>query len=133
RREALAVEGVVGLLILLIATGVVLDVLPAAAGVVLAVVVLVPYLVLLGAGPRVARRLPLPQRVDRGLARAFGEREHWGHHERVDEAAVSMLVAVMMPSVALVVLGSWGMVEATITLSDDWGLSRDLVAVLVLA
>src|SRR5262249_22448195 len=69
----------------------------------------------------------------RGLARALGEREHWGHHERVGEAAVAMLVAVMIPAVALVVLGSWGMVEATISLSDDWGLSRDLVAVLVLA
>jgi len=133
RREALAVEGTVGLLVLLIATGVVLDVVPAAAGIVLVVVVLLPYLVLLAAGPRVARRLPLPERIDRGLARALGEREHWGHHERVDEAAVSMLAAVMVPAVALVVLGSWGMVEAAISLSDDWGLSRNLVAVLVLA
>ena len=79
RREALAVEGTVGLLVLLIATGVVLDVVPAAAGIVLVVVVLLPYLVLLAAGPRVARRLPLPERIDRGLARALGEREHWGH------------------------------------------------------
>lgn len=133
RREALTVEGVVGLLVVLIATGVVLDVLPAGAGIVLVAAVLAPYLVLLAAGPRVARRLPLPERVDRGLARALGEREHWGHHERVDEAAVSMLVAVMVPAVALVVLGSWGMVEAVISLSDDWGLSRNLVAVLVLA
>jgi cation:H+ antiporter len=133
RREALVVEGSVGLLVVLIATGVVLDVLPAAAGVVLVVVVLLPYLVLLAAGPRLARRLPLPERIDRGLARALGEREHWGHHEQVDEAAVSMLVAVMVPAVALVVLGSWGMVEATISLSDGWGVSRNLVAVLVLA
>jgi cation:H+ antiporter len=133
RREALAVEGSVGLLVVLIAAGVVLDVLPAAAGVVLVVVVLLPYLVLLAAGPRLARRLPLPERIDRGLARALGEREHWGHREQVDEAAVSMLVAVMVPAVALVVLGSWGMVEATISLSDGWGVSRNLVAVLVLA
>jgi|SRR2546430_4012151 len=133
RREALAVEGVVALLVTLIATGVVLDVLPATAGVVLVAVVLAPYLVLLARGPQVARRLPLPERVDRGLARAFAEREHWGHHERVDEAAVSMLVAVMVPAVALVVLGSWGMVETAITLSDDWGLPRSLVGLLVLA
>ncbi len=133
RREALAVEGTVGLLVVLIAAGVVLDVLSATAGVVLVAAVLLPYLVLLAAGPRVARRLPLPERIDRGLARALGEREHWGHHDRVDEAAVSMLVAVMVPAVAVVVLGSWGMVEAAISLSDHWGLSRNLVAVLVLA
>jgi cation:H+ antiporter len=108
-------------------------VLPAAAGVVLVAGALLPYLVLLAAGPRLARRLPLPERIDRGLARALGEREHWGHHERVDEAAVSMLVTVMVPAVALVVLGSWGMVETAISLSDEWGLSRNLVAVLVLA
>jgi len=133
RREALAVEGLVGLLVLLIAVGVVLDVLPAAAGVVLVVVVLLPYLILLSAGPRAARRLPLPERIDRGLARALGEREHWGHHEHIDEAAASMLVAVMVPAVVLVVLGSWGMVEATVSLADHWDLSRQLVALLVLA
>ena len=44
-----------------------------------------------------------------------------------------MLVAVMVPAVALVVLGSWGMVETAITLSDDWGLPRSLVGLLVLA
>ncbi len=133
RREAVAVEGTVGVLVTLIATGVVLGVLPAAPAVALVGCVLVPYLLLLARGPWIARRLPLPERVDRGLARALGEREHWGHHERAGEAAVWKLIAVMVPAVAFVVLGSTGMVEAAISLSDRWGVPRSLVGVLVLA
>ena len=133
RREALAVEGTVGVLVTLIAIGVVLGVLPAGVSLGLLACILVPYLLLLARGPRIARRLPLPERVDRGLARALGEREHWGHHERPDEAAVWKLVAVMAPAVAVVVFGSTGMVETAISLSDDWGVPRSLVGILVLA
>jgi len=129
RREALTVEGIVGVLVTLIAAGVVLDVLPAPAAVALVACVVGPYLLLLTRGPRIARRLPFPERVDRGLARAFGEREHWGHRERVEETAAWRLVAVMVPAVALIVLGSTGMVEAAITLSDRWGVSHSLMAI----
>ncbi len=133
RREALAVEATVGLLVTLVAAGVVLDVLPAGVAVALVALVLVPYLLLLARGPTIARHLPFPERVDRGLARALGEREHWGHHERVEEATVLALLVVMLPAVGLVVLGSTGMVEAALTMSDRWGLSRSLAGVLVLA
>jgi cation:H+ antiporter len=133
RREALLVEGVVGALVTVIAAAVVLDRLPPAAALPLVAVVLVPYLLLLGGGPQIARRLPLPERVDRGLARALGEREHWGHHERVDERAAWLLVAVMVPAVALIILGSTGMVETAITLADRWNVPRALAGVLVLA
>ena len=133
RREALAVEATVGILVTLAAAGVVLDVLPVGLAIGLLAVVLSPYLVLLARGPQVARYLPFSEAIDRGLARALGEREHWGHHERVEEATVVALVAVMLPAVALVVLGSTGMVEAALTLSDRWGLSRSLAGVLVLA
>ena len=133
RREALVVEGTVGLLVLLIAGGVVLDLVPAAGAVALLACVLVPYVLLLARGPQIARRLPLPDKVDRGLARALGEREHWGHHEKADEATVWRLVAVMVPAVALVVLGSTGMVETAISLSDRWSVPRSLTGILVLA
>ena len=133
RREALAVEGSVGILVTFIAGGVVLDVVPGTVAVALIGCVLVPYLLLLTRGSLIARRLPFPQRIDRGLARALGEREHWGRHERVEEATVWRLVAVMAPSAALIVLGSTGMVETTISLADHWGLPHTLVAVLILA
>jgi cation:H+ antiporter len=133
RREALLVEGLAAILVTLIGAAVVLDRLSPAAALALVACVLVPYLVLLGRGPQLARRLPLPKRVDRGLARALAEREHWGHHERVDERAVWRLVAVMVPAMALIVLGSTGMVESAITLSDRWSVPRALTGVLVLA
>jgi cation:H+ antiporter len=133
RREALAVEATVGVLVTLVATGVVLDAVPPGASVGLIAVVLVPYLILLGRGPRIAGRLPFSDRIDRGLARALGERQHWGRHRRAEEATVAALLAVMVPAVAVVVLGSTGMVEAALTLSDRWGLSRSLAGVLVLA
>jgi len=95
--------------------------------------VLAPYLALLARGPTIARHLPFSERIDRGLARALGEREHWGHHEKVEEAAVWKLVAIMVPAVALIVLGSTGMVESAITMSHRWGISESLVGVLVLA
>jgi cation:H+ antiporter len=133
RRESLAVEGTVGLLVTLIATLVVVDVLPAGAAVGLVALVLAPYLALLARGPTIARHLPFSERIDRGLARALGEREHWGHHEKVEEAAVWKLVAIMVPAVALIVLGSTGMVESAITMSHRWGISESLVGVLVLA
>jgi cation:H+ antiporter len=78
QREALAIEGSVGLLVAFIATGVVLDVLPAAIAALLIGIVLVPYLLLLARGPRIARRLPFSERLDRrlgsrsGSARALG-------------------------------------------------------------
>jgi cation:H+ antiporter len=133
RREALAVEATVGLLVTLIAAGVVLDVLPAVVGVALIALVVTPYLLLLGRGVQVASYLPFPDRVDRGLARALGEREHWGHHERIEEGTAMGLVAVMVPAMTLVIAGSTGMVESAVTLSDRWGLSRGLAGVLVLA
>ncbi len=131
-RETVVIEGGVGVLVTLIAGGVVLGVVPAAAGVVLIACVLAPYLLLLARGPRIARRL-FPERIGRGLTRALGEREHWGHHERVEEAAIWKLVAVMVPAVALIVLGSTGMVETAVSLADHWDVPRTLVGVLVLA
>jgi cation:H+ antiporter len=133
RREALVLEGAAGLLALLIAAGVVLAHVPAVVGAALLGCVGVPYLFLLARGSRLARLLPLAESRDRQIARALGEREHWGHHERVGDRAVWGLAAVMIPAVALVVLGSTGMVETAVSLADRWNLPRTIVGVLVLA
>ncbi len=132
RREALAIEGAVALLALLIAAGVVLAHLPAVVATALLCCVGAPYLLLLARGPRLARRLPFGERVDRAIGRTLGEREHSSRHERPGDRAVWAHVAVMVPAVALVVLGSTGMVETAISL-NHWNLPRAIVAVLVLA
>ncbi len=133
RHEAVAIEGGVAVLVTLIAAGVVLDVVPAAVAVVLIGCVVLPYLLLLARGSQVARRLPFSDRIDHGLARALSERESRGHHEKVEEAAVWRLVAVMLPAVALIVLGSAGMVETAISLANHWDVPQTVVGVLVLA
>ena len=122
--ESVAIEGTVGMLVTLTAGGAVLGVLSGAAAVVLVGCVVVPYLVLLSRGPLIARRLPFSRQIDRGLARALSKREHWGHHQKVEEATVLRLVAVILPAVALIVLGSTGMVETAISLGDRWDLPR---------
>ena len=48
---------------------------PAWPAVALIAVVVLPYLLLLGRGPRIARYLPFPDRVDRGLARDAADHE----------------------------------------------------------
>jgi cation:H+ antiporter len=133
RPEALAVEAVVALSVTVVAAAVVVAALPPAIAVALVVCVLAPYVVLLTRGRSIALRLPLPARVDRGLARALSERGHWGGHGRVEHAPVRTLLAVMVPAVAFVVLGSIGMVETAVSLADRWGFSPTLVGVLLLA
>jgi cation:H+ antiporter len=132
-RETLAIEGTVGVLVTLITASIVLDILPALAGVVLISCILAPYLFLLARGPAIAKRLPFSPRVDRGLAQALGEREPQGNHERVEDATVAKLVALIVPAVALIVLGSTGMVETAVALGDRWQISAAVLGVLVLA
>ena len=134
QRKALGLEGTVGVLATVIAAAVVLNALPAVAGALLLILVFAPYLLLLVRGPELARRLPLPGGAAHGLARALGEREH-SHRRRVaaDEHPVWRLALMIPPAVALIILGSTGMVEAALTFGDRWHISRMLVAVLILA
>ena len=132
-QEAVALEGGVAVLVTLIVAGVVFDIVPAAVAVVLIGCLVLPYLLLLARGSQIARRLPFSAGIDRGLARALSERERRGHHGTVEEAAVWRLVAVMLPAVALIVLGSAGMVETAISLANHWDVPDTVVGVLVLA
>jgi len=70
RRESLAVEGAVGLAVLLAAAALIVGWLPPAAAVVIIVVVLVPYVTVLALGPRGVERLPIRGRGF--LHRMFG-------------------------------------------------------------
>ena len=133
RRETLVIEGTVGVLVTLIAAGVVLDRVPAGVAVVLIGCVLLPYLLLLARGPQIAGRLPFSEKVNRGLARALGEREHWGYHEKVEDETAWRLVALMVAAAAMIVLGSTGMVEAAISLGGHWDVPSRLLGFLVLA
>src|SRR5438270_9188509 len=75
RHEALELEAFVGLWLLAVTLAVVAGALAATVGIALVAVVAVPYVLLLAAGPRLARRFPLGVAALRFVRRSFGE-EH---------------------------------------------------------
>jgi cation:H+ antiporter len=108
-RRALVVEGAVGLAATLIAAGLLTRVLPATAAIVLFAAVVAPYLVIVGRSST--------------------------HHPpaRRHEGALWKPLALIVPAVAVIVLGSTGMVRSALVLADDWHLPRAVVGVLLLA
>src|SRR5881227_1827393 len=73
RHETLELEGFVGLWLLAVTLAVVAGGLGATTGGALVAVVAVPYVALLAAGPRIARRLPFNAAESRFVQRSFGE------------------------------------------------------------
>ena len=111
RREALAVEGFVGVSATLIVGALVLELLGPWVTLGLLALVLVPYLALLG-------RLGEPHRPDHVLA----------HGERVLVPALTLL-----PALVLIVAGAAGMVDAGLRLADRWSVPDVIVGIVVLA
>jgi len=130
-RAALAFEGTIGVLVTLLAAGVLLEVLTPLAGALLMVVVLAPYLLLLLRGSAANDGLPLPARLARALAGVLATRAYERSsltHELNHRRQLLLLIA----DVALIVLGSVGMVRSAVSLGEHWGVSGTLIGVLVL-
>ena len=132
RHETLELEAFVGLWLLAVMLAVVAGGLGATTGGVLVAVVAVPYVALLAAGPRLARRLPFNAAESRFVQRSFGEA-----HRRAPaldsrrEAAGALLV--LLVALCLIVAGSVGAVQAATDLADAWSVPDALVGVVVLA
>ncbi len=129
RREALVVEGMVALAALAVTSALVVGWLPPAAAIAIIAVVIVPYVALLGAGPRGADRLP---RGGAFLHRIFGE-EHRPLDPTEHGEAILRPALVLVPALAIIVAGSALMVEAAVRLGHRWSVPEYLVGVLVLA
>ncbi len=112
-RAALAVEGAMGLAAALLASAVLVGWLAPAVGVVLLACVGVPYLVELLRGAEEPRHAMSEGPVEEDPVRA--------HH-----------ALWILSDVALIVAGSFGMVEAAVSLGDRLGVSGTLIGVLVL-
>ena len=123
RREALAVEGAVGVAATLIVSTLVLELLGAWATLGLLAVVLVPYLVLLGLG---SDRSPRPFR------RFFGE-PHRPDHVLAHGERVLVPALMLLPALAIIVAGSTGMVDAGLRLAGRWSVPDVIVGIVVLA
>jgi cation:H+ antiporter len=132
RHESLELEAFVGLWMIAVATAVAAGGLGGTVGAVLVAVVAVPYVALLAAGPRLARRLPLGAAESRFLGRSFGERHRRARPLDSRREAVR-LVLVLLAALGLIVAGSVGAVRAAIDLADRWSVPETLVGVLILA
>src|SRR5262245_31780455 len=132
RHEALELEGFVGLWLLGVALAVVAGGLSAVVGAVLVGVVVVPYVALLAAGPRLARRLPLGAVEARFVRRSFGE-EHERAQTLDSRRETLQLLLVMLVALCLIVAGSVGAVRAATDLAERWSIPEALVGVTVLA
>lgn len=132
RHESLELEAFVGLWMIAVAIAVAAGALDGTLGAVLVAVVAVPYVTLLAAGPRLARRLPLTAAESRFLGRSFGER-HRRARPLDSRREAAQLVLLLLAALALIVAGSIGAVRAAIDLADRWSVPETLVGVLILA
>jgi cation:H+ antiporter len=122
-REALAVEGLVGVAVTIVAGALILKLIGAWLALVLLAAVLVPYLVLLSLGPA---------RAPRSLVPFFGER-HRPDHVLAHGEAVLVPALMLLPALAIIVVGSTGMVESALNLAHRWSVPDVIVGILVLA
>lgn len=135
RREGLALDGGVALLITFVAAALVLGLLGPLAAVTLLVLLFIPYLLVLGLPPRRIARLALPNHWAARLARAASEVDHEAAEDpRVSAAAGPWGAALLIvPALAVIVAGSAGMVAASLALADSWQLPHGLVGAVLLA
>ena len=123
RREALAVEGAVGVAATLVVSALILELLGAWATLGLLALVLVPYLTLLGLGPA---------RSPHRFRRFFGER-HRPDHILAHGERVLMPALTLLPALAIIVAGSTGMVDSALKLAHRWSVPDVIVGIVVLA
>jgi len=132
RHEALELEAFVGLWLVAVTLAVVAGGLGATTGAVLVAAVAVPYVVLLAAGPRFARRLPLGVAESRFVRRSFGE-EHRRARPLDSHREASRLAATLLAALVVIVAGSVGAVRSATDLAHSWSVPQALVGVIVLA
>ncbi len=132
RHETLELEAFVGLWLLAVMLAVVAGGLGATSGGVLVAVVAVPYVALLAAGPRLARKLPLGLAELRFVRRSFGERHRRERSLDSRREAVGVVVVLLL-ALCLIVAGSVGAVRAATDLAQAWSVPEALVGVVVLA
>jgi cation:H+ antiporter len=123
QREALAVEGAVGLAATVIVGALLITSLGPGIALALLAAVLVPYLTLLSLGPT---------RAPRPLLRFFGER-HRPDHRLAHGETILVPALTLVPAVAIVVLGSIGMVDAATSLGNRWNVPDVIIGTIVLA
>ena len=133
RREALAVEGTVGLATAIVVAALVAGLVSPTAAIAIIGCVLLPYLLLLGFGHKHVEETPLAKGPARFLRRSFGA-EHRPAQPLPHQAEKILRPALLLlPAVAIIVIGAAGMVETGLRLSDRLDVPRYVTGVLLLA
>jgi len=141
-RETLALEGLVGLIITILAAVLLFGWLSPALTALITALVVAPYLTLVIAGAPLLDRLHARRRQGRvagphsvvaRLARAL--HEHPGPERGLDTSPnpTHHLLALIVLDVALIIAGSAGMVQTALSLGADWHISTTVLGVLILA
>lgn len=132
QRNTLVLEGTVALAVTAIVIALLVGWLPAVAAVGAIVCFVGPYLLLVIGGERLANRLGL-----RRLATLVKDRDsHQDETEALEhlthEFVTHHQLVLMGMDIALIVAGSFGMVQAALTLGDQWGIAPGVVGALIL-
>jgi cation:H+ antiporter len=131
-RPVLAIEGTVAVLVLLLAAGVLLGALSAGVAAGALLLLAAAYLLVLFRGHHHAWRLPLPRRLRGGLAHALASTARQRDSHSSGPVNHRRQVLMIASDVALILLGSAGMVESAVALGGHWGVSATAIGVLVL-
>lgn len=125
--HGLALTGGVAIAVAAIGGLVAVDVLPGAVGLVLALLALAPYVTVSALHARARAKLP------RFLREAVAEEQQDARRDEFAPPATALDALVVVPTLAAVVGGAYGMVAAAQSLGDRWDVSDVVLGALVLA
>jgi cation:H+ antiporter len=131
-RRTLLLEGTAGLVVTAIVIALLLGWMPVAAAIVMLACVLAPYLLLVLGGYDLACRVGLRRVARLLLDQDTGDAQPHRARHAIPELATHQQLALMAGDIALIVGGSFGMVQAALTLGVKWGLASGLVGALIL-
>jgi cation:H+ antiporter len=125
--HGLALTGGVAIAVALVGALVAVGALPGAAGLVLALLALAPYVTVSALHARARARLP------RFLREAVVEEQEDARRDEYARPATGVDALAVVPALAAVVGGAYGMVAAAQSLADRWDVSDVVLGALVLA
>jgi cation:H+ antiporter len=126
-KHGLFLNGGVAVAVAIVGLLVATDLVPGAVGLVLGVLVLAPYVTLSALHERARARLPGP------LREAVAEEQRDARRDEFSRPATNLEALAVVPALAAVVGGAYGMVAAAQSLGERWDVSDIVLGAIVLA
>jgi cation:H+ antiporter len=126
-RHGLVLNGGVAVAVAVVGLLVASDLVPGAVGLGLALLILLPYVALSALHERARSRLPGP------LREAVAEEQRDARRDEFSRPATNLDALAVVPALAAVVGGAYGMVAAAQSLGDRWDVSDLVLGAIVLA